>query len=199
MPGPLLLFAFIHFIITRPAPAPNRMNMHANLEYFNLFDDCVHAWIRDIHVGTACMCARRYVRACVLSYSHEDLVPEVALGGGGGGGLSSTRGVQAEPGVVGEGRHGGVGGRETVGGRRRPSAMLLLLLRRRCRRHRYRGRPPRRGGRRPRAVGSRVLHVAPPGGGRRRRLGRRGAGDGGLRALLRHALHARQLVRCSAA
>jgi hypothetical protein len=155
---------------------------------------------RGMHV----MCARRYVRAaCVLSYSHEDLVPEVALGGGGsgGGGLSSTRGVQAEPGpgVVGEGRHRGVGGRETVGGRRRPAAVLLLLLRRRCRRHRYRGRPPRRGGRRPRAVGSRVLHVAPPGGGRRRRLGRRGAGDGGLRALLRHALHARQLVQRSLA
>jgi hypothetical protein len=154
---------------------------------------------RGMHV----MCARRYVRAaCVLSYSHEDLVPEVALGGGGGsgGGLSSTRGVQAEPGpgVVGEGRYGGVGGRETVGGRRRPAAVLLLLLRR-CRRHRYRGRPPRRGGRRPRAVGSRVLHVAPPGGGRRRRLGRRGAGDGGLRALLRHALHARQLVQRSLA
>jgi hypothetical protein len=47
MPGPLLLFAFIHFIITRPAPAPNRMNMHANLESFNLFD-CAHGWIRDM-------------------------------------------------------------------------------------------------------------------------------------------------------
>jgi len=143
-----------------------------------------------------------------VSYSHEDLVPEVALGGDGGGRLGSA-GVHAEAGVVGgggvcEGRHGGVGDREVVvgaaaGGRRRPAAVLLVLL---VRRHR-RGPPRRRrrGGRgRPRAVGSRVHAVTPPGGhggsrgrgrgGGRQRWRRRGAGDGGLGALLRHALYA---------
>lgn len=113
------------------------------------------------------------IRSCacrVVSYSHEDLVPEVALGGDGGGGLGSA-GVHAEAGVVGgggvgEGRHGGVGGREVVvgaaaGGRRRPAAVLLVVVRGR---RRHRG-PPRRGGLgRPRAVGGRVHAVAPPGG-----------------------------------
>ena len=111
-----------------------------------------------------CMYGYTFVR---VSYSHEDLVPEVALGGDGGGGLGSA-GVHAEAGVVGgggvgEGRHGGVGGREVVvgGGRRRPAAVLLLVVRGR---RRHRG-PPRRGGLgRPRAVGGRVHAVAPPGG-----------------------------------
>lgn len=163
----------------------------------------------------------RFVRvSCrVVSYSHEDLVPEVALGGDGGGRLSSAGVGHAEAGVVGgggvgEGRHGGVGGREVVvgaaaaaRGRRRPAAVLLLVVVR-GRRRRHRG-PPRRGGLgRPRAVGSRVHAVAPPGGhggsggrgrGGRRRWRRRGAGDGGLGALLRHALHAhaQQLVQAS--
>lgn len=107
------------------------------------------------------------IRSCacrVVSYSHEDLVPEVALSGGGLG----SAGVHAEAGVVGgggvgEGRHGGVGGREVVvgGGRRRPAAVLLVVVRGR---RRHRG-PPRRGGLgRPRAVGGRVHAVAPPGG-----------------------------------
>jgi hypothetical protein len=118
------------------------------------------------------------------------MVPEVALGGDGGV-------VHARPGVVagggvGEGRRH-VGGREVVfgaGGRRRP----VVLVRGWC----QRGPPRRHAGRRrrPGAIGCRLVHVAPPGGGRacggRRwwRLRRR-ACYGGLRTLLRHALHER--------
>ena len=167
-----------------------------------LISTCVHGHIHAyMHVYASSIRIYTFVRVRrVVSYSHEDLVPEVALGGDGGGGLGAgDGGVHAEAGVVGsggvgEGRHGGVGGREVVvgaAGGRRPAVV-----------RRHQGPARGRGRGRPGAVGRRVHIVAPPGGrgrgggrgrrrGGRRRGRRRRAGDGGLGALLRHALHAR--------
>jgi hypothetical protein len=128
------------------------------------------------------MCVRPVV------YSHEDLVPEVALRGDGGG-------VHAEAGVVAGGvdegrRHGGVGGRKVVigAGGRRPVVHGWCQQGPPC-------RHSRRWRRWPGAVAGRRVHVAPPGrharGGRAGRGGRRRARDGGLGPLLRSALHER--------